>query len=133
MTEQEEARHALAEQFPDWLIDAEGHPGGTIWHASRLIPPGRGGSVGVQADEPGLLHELLDEADRTDARLALRDVAAGLRERGVTVHAFATNLIVTERGPDEPERLITCKRGTFHWGMGKEIGPIGDVPGAVGH
>ncbi len=31
------------------------------------------------------------------------------------------------------ELLITCKRGTFRWAMGQDIGSIADLDAAVGH
>ena len=130
MSGHEDVRCALAAEFPGWLIKVIEDEVGVCWDASRVLTPGHGGATGLHSDNATLLRELLEEAGRCDARLALRDLAARLRERGITVHVYDTNLIIT----GEHERQITCKRGLFRWAMrGREIGPIGHLDGAVEH
>ncbi|WP_067463632.1 hypothetical protein [Actinomadura macra] len=60
---------------------------GVVWQAGGPLAPGRGGIVGMHADGPEAMREL----------------------------------------------LITCKRGTFRWAMGQDIGSIADLDAAVGH
>ncbi|TDD93495.1 hypothetical protein [Actinomadura rubrisoli] len=120
-----ETQCGLMKEFPGWLVEVKDVSGGTGWHAWRPASPGRGGFFGAQADELGLLRELLDEADGADARLALRDLAVELRECGITATAYDTTLTAT--GPGGRTRLVTCRRGLFRWlGGGRVIGPVGD-------
>ncbi|WP_067465846.1 hypothetical protein [Actinomadura macra] len=130
MSRHEAALCALREGFPGWLIEVRDAPG-VVWQAGRPLAPGRGGIVGMHADGPEVMRELLEVVEHCDHRLALEALAAGLGERGVAVRTFVTNLIVPR--PDGRELLITCKRGTFRWAMGQDIGPIADLDAAVGH
>ncbi|WP_067460759.1 hypothetical protein [Actinomadura macra] len=130
MSEHEEALRTLAEEYPGWLIEVNDAVH-IDWQASRPLVPGHGGIVAMHANGPEVMRELLEAAEHCDHRLALGALAAGLREHGVAVRAFATNLIVTR--PDGRELLINCKRGTFLWAMGEDIGPIADLDGAVRH
>ncbi|TDD79916.1 hypothetical protein [Actinomadura rubrisoli] len=125
-----EARRALAEEFPGWLVEVKDEPGGASWRASRLVPPGHGGFLGVQADEAGLLRELLHEAAGIDAGLALRDLAVELRKCGITATAY--DMTLTATGPGGRTQMLTCRLGLFRWlAGGRVIGPIEDPLAAV--
>ncbi|WP_067453280.1 hypothetical protein [Actinomadura macra] len=120
---------ALTEEFPDWLIETGDDALGADWRAGRPLAVGCGGFVGIHAADAEVLRELLETAEHCDHRLALRRLGAELSERGVTVRTYVTNLIITR--PDGRELLINCKRGTFRWAMGQDIGPIVDISGVV--
>ncbi|WP_067466938.1 hypothetical protein [Actinomadura macra] len=131
MTGRNEIRRALSEDFPTWLIEvSEEATLGVRWQAGRALAPGHGGIIGMCSDNHAMLRELLDETDAIDSRHAIRDLAAGLRERDITAHVYGTTLLVT--GLDAREQLITCKRGLFRWASdGREIGPIVEMRAAI--
>ncbi|WP_067459196.1 hypothetical protein [Actinomadura macra] len=132
MSGQEEIHRALVEEFPGWQIEVTQDDTGVGWDASRTLAPGHGGAIGLHSDNAALLRELLEEAEHCDHRLALRELAAKLTERGMPTRLYPTSLIIT--APDERELLITCKHKMFCWAMsGREIGPTADISGAVKH
>ncbi|WP_067453287.1 hypothetical protein [Actinomadura macra] len=126
MNEVGEVRLALLAEFPGWLVEVTESEFGVSFEACRPLAPGHGGPVDLYSDDLALFRELLEDADRGDSRLAIRALAAGLAVRGIRARPCLTTLGVGLPGQDE--RLITCRRGLFHWAQDdRRIGPITDT------
>ncbi|WP_433233978.1 hypothetical protein [Actinomadura nitritigenes] len=117
-------------EFPDWRIEQREAPReeSLAWTATRFVPPAGGGCTQMQADDPGVLGELLHENDRLECARALEELAAEMRRRWSDVAILDGALVI--KGPGR-RGTATARRGVFRAATGAEIGPIGDVTGAA--